>query len=206
LKDRSGDLAIQTNRFLEEQNVRPLSGSLERLLGDATAAHVLTQGHPLLGKPCPDFELRDHLERPWRLGVEVPKGPVVLVFYYGYICTHCVGQLFALDKDVDKFRELGAQIVAVSPDRTDLTRERFSEYGPFHFPVLSDPDDRVSSMYGASEPGSNDASVKRRHGTFLISPQGIVTWCYLGDQPFTDNRTLLYEIARLQGRVSRNHP
>ena len=50
---------------------------------------------------------------------------MVLVFYYGYHCNHCVGQLFALHDDISKFRELGAEVVAVSADPPEWTRERW---------------------------------------------------------------------------------
>ena len=37
------------------------------------------------------------------------------------------------------------------------------------------------------------------HGTFVIDRQGKVIWTNRGDSPFTENRTLLHEIARVEG-------
>jgi peroxiredoxin len=195
------DVADAARGFLRERNVRPLSGPLAGLLADTRAEREPSQEHPLLGQRAPDFELSDHLRQPWRLGDRLARGPVVLVFYYGYHCNHCVGQLFALHDDVGKFRELGAEVVAVSGDPPEWTRERFRQYGAFAFPVLSDPGNQVAQAYGAYRPASGKTREDLQHATFVIGRDGRVRWAYRGNQPFTGNRTLLYELARLEGRL-----
>jgi peroxiredoxin len=137
----------------------------------------------------------------WSLALGLKEGPIVLVFYYGYHCDHCVSQLFALDKDLAKFHELGVQVVAISADPPELTRERSKKYGAFGFPVLSDRENKVARKYETYIP--NPAADKEGdlvHGTFVIAQNGQVAWVNRGDGPFTENRTLLHEIARLQGR------
>jgi peroxiredoxin len=127
------------------------------------------------------------------------EGPVVLVFYYGYTCNHCVSQLFGLSKDIEKFRELGAQVVAVSADPLELTRERYEKYGAFAFPVLSDQGNAVAQKYGTFIPSpkkGEDGDLA--HGTFVISRQGKIVWANRGDGPFTENRTLLVEVHRCE--------
>jgi hypothetical protein len=39
-----------------------------------------------------------------------------------------------------------------------------------------------------------------RHGRFVIDRDGRVHSAHSGHEPFTGNRTLLYELARLEGR------
>jgi peroxiredoxin len=195
------DVAARAREYLRERDVKPLSGSLEQLLADSGAERVKTQPHPLLGQPAPDFELTDHRGQAWRLHDRLKHGPVVLVFYYGYHCNHCVGQLFALNDDIDRFRELGAEVVAVSADPPELTRERFEQYGPFAFPVLNDPGNKVAELYGVYRPASRKAPETLDHGTFVIGRDGRVHWARYGSEPFTGNQTLLYELARLEGRL-----
>jgi peroxiredoxin len=197
------DLAAEARADLERRAFRPLSGPLETLLSDPTYQPVPTQAHPLLGQPAPDFTLPDAHDKPWKLSQALGDGPVVLVFYYGYYCNHCVSQLFALDKDLEKFHEMGAQIVAISSDSTELTRKRFQEYGPFAFPVLSDRDNKVAEKYGtyAADPKGGEAN--RMHGTFVIDRRGHVVWTNRGDSPFTENRTLLLELRRSERASSR---
>ncbi len=195
------DVADAARGFLRERNVKPLSGPLTELLADTGAQREPTQEHPLLGRPAPDFELADHRGQVWRLRERPGRGPLVLVFYYGYHCNHCVGQLFALHDDLGKFRELGAEVVAVSADPPEWTRDRFRQYGEFAFPVLSDPENKVAQAYGAYRPASGKAREDLQHATFVIGRDGRVRWAYRGNQPFTGNRTLLYELARSEGRL-----
>jgi peroxiredoxin len=195
------DVAEAARGFLRERNVRPLSVPLTELLADTRARREPTQEHPLLGEPAPDFELSDHRQQAWRLRESIGRGPVVLVFYYGYHCNHCVGQLFALHDDIGKFRELGAEVVAVSADPPEWTHGRFRQYGAFAFPVLSDPGNRVAQAYGVYRPASGKTREDLQHATFVIGRDGRVRWAYRGNQPFTGNRTLLYELARLEGRL-----
>ena len=193
------NLAQQAEADLQARQFKPLSGPLSTLVEDANYVGVPTQVHPLLGQEAPDFQLHDSEDRPRQLSEFVRKGPVVLVFYYGYTCNHCVSQLFGLSKDIEKFRELGAEIVAISPDETRLTRERYERYGAFAFPVLSDPDNRVAEQYGAYHRAKDEPT----HGTFVIGSDGKIVWAYRGDEPFTNNRTLLVELYRVEKMLGR---
>jgi peroxiredoxin len=196
------DLAQEAREDLERRNFRPLSAPLEALLADSKYQPLPTQAHPLLLQPAPDFTLLDVDGREWSLTQRLPEGPVVLVFYFGYHCNHCVSQLFALDKDLAKFRELGAQVVAVSADPAELTRKRFGKYGAFGFPVLSDPGNKVAEKYETyiTNPNAGQEG-DLLHGTFVISRQSKVMWANRGEGPFTENRTLLHELARVEGRA-----
>lgn len=191
------DVAQEARDDLQRRNFKPLSAPLAELLADPAYVAVPTQADPLLGKPAPDFTLADVEGKAWPLADAVKDGPVVLVFYYGYHCDHCVSQLFALDKDLAKFRELGATVVAVSADPPETTRERYKQYGAFGFPVLTDPGFKVAQGYHTFAPGKAEGEDGNQlHGTFVIDRRGHVAWANRGDQPFTENRTLLIEIHR----------
>jgi peroxiredoxin len=195
------NIANSAREFLISREVKPLSGPLELLLADDSKELVKTDTHPLLGKPAPDFELTDHQKKTWRLRDQFDKGPVVLVFYYGYHCNHCVGQLFALHDDVAKFRELGATVVAVSADSHEWTQQRFKQYGEFAFPVLADPGNKIAQAYGMFRPAAGKLPDDLQHGTFVIDRAGVIQWTQYGYEPFTGNRTLLHELARLESRL-----
>ncbi|MFO0805523.1 MAG: redoxin domain-containing protein [Gemmataceae bacterium] len=191
------DLGRQAIEHLEQRKYRPLTASLDALLSDERYKPVPTQTHPLLGQPAPDFTLPDTDGVSRTLAEELKQRPVVLVFYYGYACDHCVSQLFALNNDLEKFRELDATIWAVSADPPELTRKRFKQYGAFGYPVLSDPDHAVATKYSTylpnPKPGEDGDMM---HGTFVIDRSGRILWANRGDQPFTENRTLLIELHR----------
>ena len=190
------DLAQEARDDLDRRNYRPLPGPLEALVNDPNYKPIPTQTHPLLGQPAPDFSLSDTDGKPVSLSEKLKDSPVLLVFYYGYNCNHCVSQLFALNKDIDKFRELGVTVLSISADPSEQTWERFKQYGAFGFPVLSDPSNAVAMKYGTYTPSAKTGEDgDLLHGTFVIDRSGRVVWANRGDGPFTENRTLLIFLA-----------
>jgi peroxiredoxin Q/BCP len=191
------DLAKEANEDLQRRGFAPLSGSLSALVEDDKYDPVPTQVHPLLNQAAPEFTLGDVDGRRWTLRELRADGPVVLVFYYGYTCNHCVSQLFGLNKDLDKFRELGTRVVAVSADPPALTRQRYERYGAFDFVVLSDEGSKVAEAFDVFR-RKPDGEGEQSHGTFVIDRAGKVVWANRGEEPFTANRTLLIEVNRLR--------
>ncbi|MBY0522375.1 MAG: peroxiredoxin family protein [Gemmataceae bacterium] len=204
-RDPEDNVGQQALDHLKKHKV-PLSGSLETLLKDTKRAPekflVLTQDHPLLAQQAPDFALSAVDGKTWKLSERLKDGPVIVVFYFGYHCNHCVRQLFDVNEDVRYFQELGAQLVAVSADAPESTRERLRQFGKFQFPVLSDPDNKVAQSYRVYSPGDGKKEATLLHGTFVIGTDGLVQWANVGDEPFTGNRTLLFQVAKLEGRLS----
>lgn len=147
--------------------------------------------HPLIGLRAPEFSLLDIDGRQVSLSELNQNGPVVVVFYYGYWCSHCVAQLFALNEDIKRFEELATSVVAVSPDSPNDTAEKFGKYGRFDFPVLSDAKHIAAAAYDVYAARTEDF----KHGTFLIDRNGIVVWANTGGAPFTEFEALL-EVVR----------
>ena len=201
LGQSQADVKEQALEYLRGKKPEPLSGSLQDLLTDAKFRPLPTQGHPLLGKPAAAFSLVDPQGKSWTLHDMLQDGPVIVVFYYGYYCNHCVSQLFDVNEDIAKFRELGAQVVAISADPPEETRARFRQYGTFRFPVLADPNNQVAEAYFCYQPNHPGQEGLLSHGTFVVSRAGKVVWANTGPEPFADNRTLLYELARLEGKL-----
>src|SRR5271167_2756897 len=72
-----------------------------------------------VGDPAPGFTLPDALGRPVSLADLLAEGPVVAVFYRGEWCPYCNLQLHALQAALPTIRELGASLVAISPQAAD---------------------------------------------------------------------------------------
>ncbi len=195
------NLAEEVQAYLDKRGARPLSGALERLLVNPEMFLQRSQPLPLVAEQAPDFELSDHRGKKWHLQEQLDKGPVVVIFYYGYYCDHCVSQLFDVAQDIRYFHELGAEVVAISSDPPETTREQFKRFGAFDFPVLSDPDNKVAQAYGVFTPADGAKQANLQHGTFVIDRQGTVQWAYAGPVPFSGNRTLLYQVAKLEDRL-----
>lgn len=191
----TGHIANDARAYLNAFHSKKLSDELSVLLSDADFDPVPSQEHPLLGQPAPRFGLfNDRGERVW-LKDSLIQGPTVVVFYYGYGCSHCVAQLFAINDDLKHFRELGANVIALSPDSPQDTAEQFAKYGRFDFPVVSDPDNKAAERYSTLLPAKSGRPEDQLHGTFVINREGNVIWAYRGPTPFLDNKTLLYVLA-----------
>ncbi|MBP3954419.1 redoxin domain-containing protein [Gemmata sp. G18] len=200
------DVAREAAEYLRAKRVEPLSGPLQALLADPEKKSVPTAPHALLNQTAPTFVLTGSDDRPVDLGDVLARGPAVLVFYYGYSCDHCVAQLFGIEKDLPYFTEVGATVVAVSPDPPARTLKRYAEYGAFHFSVLSDPERAVASKYGVFRPAAGDLPKWQAHGTFVVGRDRRVRWASTGDEPFTDTTTLLRELAASEGRYAAAPP
>src|SRR5207247_2276309 len=100
---------------------------------------------------------------------------------------HCVSQLFDLNEDYAHFREVGAEVVALSPDPISTTKQQYKKYGSFAFPVLPDQDNRFSTAYGVFTAATKGKPENLEHGTFVIDQQGVVRWAAFGPAPFSHN-------------------
>ncbi len=186
----------------DDRRGTPQSVWLEQIRAEQPSFQVATQSHPLLGQPAPDFSLLDHQGRSWRLSKLTAAGPVALVFYLGYGCDACVHNLFELNADLARFRALGAQVVAISGDSSEVTCNRFARYGAFDFPTLCDADRQVAQAYGVFESTIEDKPGRSQHATLLIARGGVIHWVNFGDAPFRGNLALLFELRRAGERSS----
>lgn len=194
----SGDLAKDAKAYLEVAQKNKLSDSLEKILADETFEPAASQSHELIGMAAPGFELVDTSGAKRTLAELRQDRPIIVVFYYGYWCNHCVAQLFGLDKDLNYLRELGADVVAISADAPEHTAEKFKQYGQFHFTVLSDPDNKVAEAYRVFRPAGDGEPELLDHGTFVVDRQGKIVWANQGPEPFLDNKTLLFALKKAE--------
>jgi peroxiredoxin Q/BCP len=181
---------------------RPLSEALNAILSDPSVPQFVSEDHPLVGQPAPNFRLTDPDGTQHSLSEFTDDGPVLVVFNYGYSCEHCVEQLRTLQDDIRFFSELGASIVTLSNDSPQSSLDAFSKYGRFEFQMLYDHGSQVASQYGCYSAGTLSSEETRQHGTFLIDESGHVIWAYRGRLPFAHNHSLLKQIAALTQRGS----
>jgi peroxiredoxin len=194
---------ILSKLLADDRRSRAPDEWLRDLAQSPASFRVETQDHHLVGHAAPEFTLDDHQGCRWNLSERLARGPVVVVFYLGYYCNACVHHLFELNADVDRFRSLDAEVVAISGDEPETTRTQFERYEAFNFPVLNDPDHRVAQSFGVFVPATEASPDSVLHGTFLIDRHGQVRWARYGDTPFRNSKALLYELARVEGKLPR---
>tara|TARA_R110000772_G_scaffold218277_5_gene328898 strand:+ start:157 stop:810 length:654 start_codon:yes stop_codon:yes gene_type:complete len=163
-------------------------------------AHEFEQGKEavLVGQPGPEFSLPNVQGNDVTLAELRAKGPVVVTFYRGDWCPYCNLQLRALQSILGDIHQLGAELVAISPQIPDdsLSQKEKSEIA---FPVLSDQDAQVAAAYGVAwqvpelilahmrkdrgldlaQINNGNGSVLPIPGTFIIGRDGVVLWRYV---------------------------
>lgn len=195
----TGNLRRDAENYIQVVQPTTLTAGLSEILGTPSFKPTPSETTPLLHHPAPDFSLPDDKHTLHQLSQLALNRPVVVVFYLGYGCSHCVAQLVSLDRDAHYFRELDADIVAISADTSEHTAQRFTEYGRFQFNVLSDADRTVARTWGVFHPATDEQEEWMDHGTFVIDRNGKVIWSKQGREPWLDNKTLLHVIAQSQG-------
>jgi peroxiredoxin len=122
---------------------------------------------------------------------------VVVLFYLGAGCLHCVEQLQKFAPRVGDFDQAGIAVVAISrEDLSSLTMAmtNFSKDGQFPIPLAADPELQVFRAYRAYD----DFEKQPLHGVFFIDPTGCVRWQDISAEPFMDVNFVLSEAKRLQ--------
>ena len=153
---------------------------------------------PLVYQPpsAPSFDLL--CEDGTRASLESFSGkPVLLIFYLGHNCEHCVEQLNDITPFAEEFENSGIEIVAVGP-------EQLSELAKAHNLCSSGEEGFPFKLYSDLESGSfkdyrsyDDFEGMPLHGVFLIDKSSKLRWMDVGPEPFQDIKFLLRESKRL---------
>jgi peroxiredoxin Q/BCP len=131
----------------------------------------------LAGERAPDFSLEgaDGTEagrRRYTLS-EYAGRPVVLVFYPADNSPVCTVQLATYSGDIRRFADVGAQVLALSPQSVE-DHEQFAEAnGGFAFPLLADTEREVGKAYGILGPVGF-----YRRSVFVLDAEGVVRWSH----------------------------
>lgn len=198
---------------MREQLLRPI----QQLIASGGAEKALKEG-----ESAPDFTLPDALGRPVSLSDLLKQGPVVVTFYRGAWCPYCDLELRAYQQALPQLQELGASMVAISPQMPDQSLS-LAEKNALAFAVLSDVGNQVAREYGlvfrvdeavraayqqigADLPAYNGDSSWELPipGTFLIDQSGTVSLAFV-DPNFThrlDPAIILEQLKQRKGELS----
>ena len=126
-----------------------------------------TDGSP----PAPEFKLAN------RAGGEMSlsglKGQVVMINFWASWCGPCRKEFPALDQIYAKYKPMGFTLVAINVESEKADAEKFLATTPASFPILFDPDNKVSGSYGVSAMPT----------TVLVDRQGRVRWLHRAYKP-----------------------
>jgi len=152
---------------------------------------------PFRWQPMPalDWTLPDASGQSKRLADYRGK-PVIVIFYLGNKCSHCMEQLGLFAPMTKDFADAGISIVAISLDSIEDLKTTFIRGKPnekFPFPLLSDTGLGAFKAYRAYD----DFEKMALHGTYLIDGAGLLRWQEISFTPFREPTFLLAEAKRL---------
>lgn len=132
-------------------------------------------------KQAPAYSLKDSAGKTYT-PQSYPDQHVLLVFYRGVQCVHCMEQLAGMAKQADDFDRRGIRIIAISHELPSSgTVEQIRSKLGIEYPQCVDPQRRAFRDYGCLDSRDRDM-----HGLFLISPSGELLYESVSEHAMTD--------------------
>ena len=121
----------------------------------------------------------------WSLA-DLAGQPVALVFYPGDGTPVCTAQLVTYTDEIAAFADVGATVLAISPQSVESHAGFAADNDGFAFPLLADEDKAVGEAYGVVGPLGF-----YRRSVFVVGPDGRIGWIHravagLSFQPSTE--------------------
>ena len=119
--------------------LRPeMQEAVDRMV-DRLKSSFAGEAAPKPGEAMPPFTLPDETGRLVSLGNLLVSGPVAVTFHRGHWCPYCRINTRALSEAQGRIAAIGAQIVAIMPDRQQFAATFKTDAG-LDYPVLTDID------------------------------------------------------------------
>lgn len=146
--------------------------------------------------PAPVFEGKGVDGKPVSLSSLKGKN-VILVFYLGRECLHCMNQLKDLQTKNEVWSRLDTVVVAASPNAPEETKQAAASAKLDFIRFAADPARENARRFRAYD----DFEEMELHATILIDRQGRVHWARTGGDPFSDMAFLEKQLGLMNRSV-----
>ncbi|MBN8184765.1 MULTISPECIES: peroxiredoxin-like family protein [Roseibium] len=131
---------------------------------------------PKIDDQLPEFQLPDHRGRLISLGDLLTNGPLVLSMNRGHWCSVCRLELTQIEKYSERIADLGAGIVAITPESRSYANRLRDRCG-LSFPVLTDVDNGYALSLGlAVWLGDELKTLFTKNGSDLVHVLATTGW------------------------------
>jgi mycoredoxin-dependent peroxiredoxin len=126
-----------------------------------------------VGKPAPDFTLRDQFGQDVTLSSFRGSKAVALVFYPYAFSGVCTGEMAGIRDRLEEFLTFDTEVLAISCDPVYALRA-FADSDGLNFPLLSDfwPHGEVTRAYGVFD----EARGCPLRSSYVVDKDGVVRW------------------------------
>jgi peroxiredoxin Q/BCP len=159
------------------KKAKPKTSSKAAKMSSAGAAKGATKGSSaaLKGKKAPAFSLSDANGNTVALKDLLGANHLVLYFYPKDMTPGCTIEACSFRDHNDRLTSLGSTVVGISAD-SSASHTKFTAKHGLNFPLLADPDNKVTRLYGVykmkSLYGREFMGIERT--TFVIDKSGTV--------------------------------
>jgi peroxiredoxin len=170
-----------------------------------------------VGATAPELTLPDAMGQAVALSSIWQRGPLVLLFYRGGWCPYCNLELRAWQQHLPALTQMGAQLVAVSPQSPDNSLST-AQKNELAFPVLSDSALQAATAFGVAfemppelialySSVGNDLPVLNGNGrwvlplpaTYVIDREGRIVYAHI-EADYRERAEPRDVLAALEGR------
>lgn len=130
------------------------------------------------GATAPDFQLNSASGKP--VSLSDLKGQVVLINFWASWCGPCRQEMPILDQLYHSYQAAGFTLLGVNVEPSAGDASKFLKSTPVSFPVLYDPNSKVSQLYQVSGMPS----------TIIVDREGKIRYVHHGYKPGDENEYL----------------
>ena len=146
---------------------------------------------------APQLDVKDSAGN--RVTLDEYKGKnVILVFYLGLECPHCMRQLHDIGGKKSEWERLNTVVLAVSSAPPEKNSQGLKEFGDLPVRLLSDDHYANARRFHSYD----DFEEAELHSTILIDSQGRVRWARNGGDPFSDMAFLVQQVERMKTPIA----
>ena len=132
------------------------------------------------GDTAPAFSLPAKPGEIVDVGLTIGRDVVVLVFFPLAFSSVCTAEMKIMAESWDRWRGLGARVFGISVDSPFVT-DRFRQVENIPFPILSDFNREVSSLYGVLYEDFFGLRGVAKRSVFVIDRTGTVVYDWVTD-------------------------
>ena len=142
LQDQLAEITANTRKLVQAERLAVGERAVEELFATGIEERILP-----VGAQAPEFALQDSAGRAVRSRDLLSVGPLVIKFFRGRWCSYCMTELEIWRDLYGRLRELGALLVAVSPETQRQSDFAIQQHG-LPFPLLHDPEAKLAEQFG----------------------------------------------------------
>lgn len=147
----------------------------------------VTSNKLLTGTLAPGLEVSTLDGQQWRLKDQNPQNYTMVLFYRGLHCPFCQAQLTELDRKLEKFGNLGIEVIAISGDTQEHAQESKQEWHLKNVRIgygLSVEDMRRWGLYISKGAFKNEPTRFNEPAIFLVNADGTLSMAIISTTPF----------------------